>query len=152
MGDRLIEVNMNHQFNYPVKLTKQKEGGYLVQFPDLPEAITQGESIEDALHEAMDCLEEAIAHRMSKKLDIPAPSQRKGYKYVMLPTTFIAKAALYLAMREKKLNNTSLAKKLECDEKEIRRLIDPHYNSKLPRLEQALQALGKKLEVRVVSL
>ena len=54
-------------------------------------------------------------------------------------------------MREKKLSNTSLAKKLDCDEKEIRRLIDPHYNSKFPRLEQALHILGKKLQVEVVS-
>lgn len=58
---------MSDRFNYPVKLTKQKEGGYLVQFPDLPEAITQGENVEDALNEAMDCLEEAIAHRIAKK-------------------------------------------------------------------------------------
>jgi len=142
---------MNDQFNYPVKLTKQKEGGYLVQFPDLPEAITQGENIEDALNEAMDCLEEAIAHRITKKLDIPAPSQRKKCKYVALPAIFIAKTALYLAMREKKLSNTSLAKKLDCDEKEVRRLIDPHYNSKLPRIEQALNLLGKRLEIHIVS-
>jgi antitoxin HicB len=142
---------MSNQFNYPVKLTKQKEGGYLVQFPDLPEAITQGENIEDALNEAMDCLEEAIAHRISSKLDIPAPSQRKKCKYVALPTTFAAKTALYLAMREKKLSNTSLAKKLDCDEKEIRRLLDPHYNSKLPRIEQALNLLGKRLQLEVVS-
>ena len=142
---------MSDQFNYPVKLTKQKEGGYLVQFPDLPEAITQGESLEDALNEAMDCLEEAIAHRIAKKLDIPVPRQRKRCKYVALSTTFAAKTALYLAMREKKLNNTSLAKKLGCDEKEIRRLLDPHYNSKLPRIEEALNKLGKKLEVHVVS-
>lgn len=143
---------MNNQFNYPVKLIKQKEGGYLIHFYDLPEAITQGETIEDALNEAVDCLEEAIAYRISKKLDIPAPSQRKRCKYVMLPTTFIAKTALYLAMREKKLSNTSLAKKLDCDEKEIRRLIDPHYNSKLPRIEQALHILGKKLQVEIISL
>jgi antitoxin HicB len=142
---------MSNQFNYPVKLTKQKEGGYLVQFPDLPEAITQGETIEDALNEAMDCLEEAIAHRISKKLDIPAPSQRKKYKYVALPTIFAAKTALYLAMKEKKLSNTSLAKKLDCDEKEVRRLIDPHYNSKLPRIEQVLNLLGKRLEIHIVS-
>ncbi len=142
---------MSNQFNYPVKLTKQKEGGYLVQFSDLPEAITQGENIEDALNEAIDCLEEAIAHRISKKLDIPAPSQRKRCKYVALTTTFAAKTALYLAMREKKLSNISLAKKLDCDEKEVRRLLDPHYNSKLPRIEQALYLLGKKLQVEVVS-
>ncbi len=66
---------MRNQFNYPIKLTKQKEGGYLVQFPDFPEAITQGEDKADALNEAADCLEEAIAHRIAKKLDIPLPSQ-----------------------------------------------------------------------------
>lgn len=142
---------MKNQFIYPVKLTKQKEGGYLVQFPDLPEAITQGENIEDALIEAIDCLEEAIAHRISSKMDIPTPRLRKNCKYVSLPTTFAAKTALYLAMKEKKLSNTSLAKKLDCDEKEIRRLLDPHYNSKLPRIEEALHILGKRLEVHVVS-
>ena len=92
---------MSDRFNYPVKLTKQKEGGYLVQFPDLPEAITQGENIEDALNEAMDCLEEAIAHRISKKLHIPTPTQNKKCKYVSLPTTFAAKTALYLAMKKR---------------------------------------------------
>lgn len=142
---------MNNQFSYPVKLTKQKEGGYLVQFPDLPEAITQGEDIEEALIEAIDCLEEAIAHRIAKKLEIPTPSHRKKCKYVALPTTFAAKTALYLAMREKKFSNTSLAKKLDCDEKEVRRLLDPHYNSKLPRIEQALYVLGKKLQIEMTS-
>ena len=142
---------MNNLFAYPVTLTKQKEGGYLVRFPDLPEAITQGETIENALNEAVDCMEEAIAHRISKKLSIPTPSQRKRCHYVALTTTFAAKTALYLAMQEKKLSNTSLAKKLDCDEKEIRRLLDPHYHSKLPRIEEALHTLGKKLEVRVVS-
>lgn len=142
---------MMNQFSYPVKLTKQKEGGYLVQFLDLPEAITQGESKEDALTEAMDCLEEAIAHRIASKLEIPEPSQRKNNKYVSLHTTFAAKLALYLVMKEKKMTNTLLAKKLKCDEKEVRRLLDPYYSSKLPRIEQALSMLGKKLQVEVIS-
>lgn len=143
---------MSNQFNYPVTLTKQKEGGYLVQFPDFPEAITQGETVEDALNEAIDCLEEAIANCIEMKLDIPTPSQLKKSKYsVSLHTTFAAKTALYLAMRERKLTNTLLAKQLKCDEKEVRRLLDPHYNSKLPRIEQALHILGKRLQVEVVS-
>jgi len=41
----------------------------------LPEAITQSETIKDALNEAMDCLEEAIANRMEMKLDIPTPKK-----------------------------------------------------------------------------
>lgn len=142
---------MNDQFNYPVKLTKQKAGGLTVQFFDFPEAITQGETLEEALQEAQDCLEEAIANRIEMKLDIPKPSIRKKCCYVTFPMTFIAKIALYLTMREKKLNNIALAKKLDCDEKEIRRLLDPHYQSKLPRIEQALIMLGKRLQVQVVS-
>ena len=143
---------MYNQFSYPVKLTKQKEGGYLVQFVDLPQAITQGETIEDALDQAADCLEEIIAFLIENKRDIPHPSKHKKYKYVSLSATFAAKTALYLTMREKKLNNTLLAKKLHCDEKEVRRLIDPYYGSKLPRIEQALHKLGKKIEIYVVSI
>lgn len=93
---------MSNQFSYPAKLIEQKEGGYLVQFPDFPEAITKGETIEDALNEATDCLQEAIAHRITKKLDIPSPTQRKKCRYVALSTTFAAKAAHYVAMKEEK--------------------------------------------------
>ena len=69
---------MNRRFTFPVKLTKQKEGGYLVEFPDLPEAITQGESSDEALTEAVDCLEEAIANRMAMKMPIPVPKRIVG--------------------------------------------------------------------------
>jgi antitoxin HicB len=142
---------MSNQFNYPAKLTQQKEGGYLVQFPDLPEAITQGDTHEDALEKAIDCLEEAIANRIEMKLDIPAPSALKRKQVMIsLHTTFAAKTALYTAMREQKLTNISLAKKLRCDEKEVRRLLDPHYSSKFPRIEEALHILGKRIKLEVV--
>jgi predicted RNase H-like HicB family nuclease len=52
-------------FVYPVTLTpEEQEGGFVVTFPDVPEAITQGDDVTDALRQATDCLEEAIAgHR-----------------------------------------------------------------------------------------
>ena len=144
--------NLN-QFNYPATLTKQKEGGYLVRFPNFPEAITQGDTLEEALDEAIDCLEEVIANRIEMKLDLPVPCQLKKNQYnIPLHTTFAAKIALYLAMRELKITNIALAKKLNCDEKEVRRLVDPHYNSKLPHIEQALFMLGKRLQVKIVSI
>lgn len=66
------------QFTYAVKLTLDKDdGGYVVTCRDLPEAITQGETIERALLEAADCLEEAIAARIDDGRDIPAPSAGK---------------------------------------------------------------------------
>lgn len=140
-----------HRFTFIIKLKREKVGGYSVIFPDLPEGITQGESIEDALIQAQDCLEEAIANRITMKLPIPNPKHFTNKDYsVSLPATLAAKAALYVIMQEKHLTNVALAKQLSCDEKEIRRLIDPHYQSKIPRIEQVLHQLGQRLEVNVV--
>jgi len=87
------------------------------------------------------------------KLTIPKPSQlKKNQVCVSLTATLAAKAALYLAMKEARLSNVTLAKKLACDEKEVRRLLDPHYASKLPRIELALTKLGQRLDVGVASL
>lgn len=135
-------------FTYPVELKEEQEGGYLVTFPDLPEAITQGDTKEEATEQAIDCLEEAIANRIELKLDIPAGSHPKEHQTtVALPATMAAKAALYLTLRKNKVTNISLAQKLKCDEKEVRRLLDPHFNSKIPRIEEALHVLGQRLEI-----
>jgi len=143
---------MKRHFDYPVNLDKSDEGGYVVTFPDFPEAITQGDSRTEALSEATDCLEEAVANRIIMKLDIPEPSQiKKSQSIVSLHIELAAKAALYLSMREAKLSNIAFAKKLHCDEKEIRRLIDPHFSSKLPRIESALRALGLRLAIGITS-
>jgi antitoxin HicB len=58
---------------YQIDIEEEKEGGYVLRFVDFPEAITQAETIEQALYEAYDCLEEAIAHRVISKLAIPKP-------------------------------------------------------------------------------
>ena len=140
-------------FTYPIELTEQPEGGYLVLFPDLPEAITQGESKEEALEEAIDCLEEAVANRIEMKLDIPYGSKIETHQNcVSLSATLAAKAALYLTIKKEKLTNTKLAQKINCDEKEIRRLLDPHFKSKIPRIEQVLHQLGQKLEISFSAL
>ena len=136
-------------FIYPAILTPdEEEGGFVVKFIDLPEAITQGDDVEDALREAADCLEEAIANRIVMGLPIPKPSGIENGQYaVPLPALTAAKAALYVALREAKISNMELARRLHCDEKEVRRLLDPRYPSKLPRIESALAAVGQKLVV-----
>ena len=47
-----------NRFSFPAALTPDlDDDGYVVTFRDLPEAITQGDSIEVALQEAADCIE-----------------------------------------------------------------------------------------------
>src|ERR1022692_2404693 len=99
---------------YPATLTPDREaGGFTVTFRDLPEAITQGEDRLDALNQAADCLEEAVAGRIRRGDEIPVPSKAKARQAVVpLPPLMAAKAALYLAMREANMSNVKLAKQL----------------------------------------
>ena len=83
---------------YPVVTSRDTNGTLLVGFPDFPEAVTFGESKEDALHHAVDALVTAIEARMKDRQDIPAPS--RGRVTVELPSLMVAKAGLYQAMRD----------------------------------------------------
>jgi antitoxin HicB len=133
-------------FSYPVTLSSEKRGGYTVTFRDLPEAITYGKDKREAVEQAADCLEEAIANRIVMRTEIPVPSPaRRSQAWVPVPAPTAAKAALYLAMKETGVSNTVLARRLGCDEKEIRRMLNPRHPTKLPRIQAALQVLGWRL-------
>lgn len=138
-------------FVYPALITPdEQEGGFVVTFPDVPEAITQGEDVSDALQQAADCLEEAIAGRIRRQVRLPEASPGGPNHYpVPLPAQTAAKAALYLAIRQTGMTLVETAFHLRCDEREIRRLLDPRRASKLSRLEAALAALGQQLVVGV---
>lgn len=52
-------------YQYPAVFTPAEEGGFIITFPDVPEAITQGENIEQCVEEAADALDEAIVGRIN---------------------------------------------------------------------------------------
>jgi antitoxin HicB len=140
------------RFEYPVLLKRAAEGGYVVTCRDLPALITQGESKDDALAQAADAMDEVLATVMKLGLDLPPPSKpRRAERLVSPPVETVAKAALYSALRDAKITKTELAKQLGVDEKEVRRLLDPHYGSKLPRIAEAVALLGKRLVVSLES-
>jgi antitoxin HicB len=89
--------------------------------------------------------------RIADGLDIPVPSKpKKGEQLASLPVGSAMKAAVYLAMKEQGLNKSDLARRMDLDEKEARRILDPRHSTKVPTLERALHALGKRVEVVVV--
>lgn len=93
---------MTHELVYPATLTPDEtDGGFVVTFPDVPEAITQGDDLAGALAQASDALEEAIAGRIRRGDPIPEPSAT-GTGQLVIPVSALtaAKAALYLALRE----------------------------------------------------
>ena len=140
------------RFQYPVLLTQVQEGGYVVTCRDLPELITQGEDKQDALDQATDAMDEVYATYMVEGMDFPTPSKaRRREHLVNPPAETMAKAALYVAMRDAGISKMQLAKQLGVDEKEVRRLLDPHYHSKLPRIAQAISLLGQRLVIGLES-
>ena len=138
-------------FTYPVKLTRdRKDGGYVVSCRDISEAITQGDSIEHALSEAEGALQAAIECRIEDGLDIPAPSPvKRGERMASTPITTALKAAVCNEMRGQRVSKSELARRMRINEKEARRMLDPRHPTRVPTLERALAALGRRAEIAV---
>lgn len=139
------------RFAYPVALTPDlSDGGFTVTCRDIPEAITQGDDLEAAIEAAEGALEAAIEMRIADGMDIPLPGKpRKHEQLIGLPVAVAMKAAIYLAMAEQGVSKSDLARRMQLDEKEARRILDPRHATRVGTLERALHALGKRAEVVV---
>lgn len=134
---------------YPVNLEAAEEGGFVVTFPDIPEAITHGEDKEDALRHAVDALESALEFYFDARRKVPAPSKpRRGQSVVELPASVAAKVLLLNEMIAQKVRPAELARRLQVKPQEVTRLIDLRHTSKIDGIAGALKALGKTLEMR----
>ena len=143
---------MAHSYIYPATIEPSGEGTFLVAFPDLPEALTEGDDLTDALAQAEDCLEEAIAYRITVKKDIPAPSRlAAGQHLISVPPRMALKAALYQAFAESGLSGVAAAEKTGLSDTQFRRLLAPRHRSDVAKLHEALAALGKSVQIRVVN-
>src|SRR4051794_23255691 len=122
---------------YPARFLPERNGkGYYVHFPDLPEALTGGDDLEDTLLQAADCLAEAIAGRIARGEEIPAPSRpKRGQHLISVPLYLAPKLALYLAMREHSLQNTELARRLGVSETVVRRMLNPRHDTKPEKIQ-----------------
>ena len=138
------------RYGFPARLEPEEEGRLVVHFPDLPEALTDGADEAEALAEAADCLSEALAGRINRGEDVPAPSRlRRGQRWVAPEPTIALKAALYSALRTRRMTVADLAVRLEIDARKTARLIDPRAASRLSDLEVALSALGYAIAIEL---
>ena len=137
-------------FAYPAKLTAGNDGRILVEFVDLPRVSTDGEDEREAMEEAMDALGSDLSIRLSRREEIPTPSAAKrGQRLVPVPLWLAPKLALYLAMRDQRVGNSELARRLGLHERVIRRMLDPEHATKAEKIQTALAVLGKQMTVEV---
>jgi len=132
---------------YPVRLEQEEDGGYVVTLPDIGYGATQGDTLEEALAQAEDLLEEAVLGMMAHGEEVPVPSRAKGRPTVALPALTAAKLEAYRAMRAAGLNKKQLAARLGWQPSQVTRLFDGRHASRLDQIEAALKALGRRLVV-----
>ena len=138
------------RYAYPCILTPDEEEGegFVVRFPDVPEAITGAKTREDALVMAQDGLAVALGMYVKCSEEIPVPSAvAPGQALIAVPPIVAAKLALYSAMRSQGVTNVALATRLGLSEGAIRRLVNPSHRSHISQVEKALQSVGRTLIV-----
>jgi antitoxin HicB len=134
------------RYIYPVKIERDEDGRYVARALDVPEAITDGATREEALHEMSEALGAALAGYANEGRVVPEPSETAiGLFLVPVAPLVAAKLALGAAMREKGVSNVGLAQRLGLSEGAVRRLVDPDHASRLDRVVTALSALGHSL-------
>jgi antitoxin HicB len=136
---------------YPANFEAAEEGGFVITFPDIPEAITQGEDEEDGLRRASDALETALDFYFEAPRPIPAPSKpKRGQRLIELSASLSAKVLLLNEMVAQKVRPAELARRLKVTPQEVTRLTSLHHTTKIDGIALALKALGKTMEIRAV--
>jgi antitoxin HicB len=134
---------------YPVNL--RKDGKFiLVTFPDIPEAITQGNNRVHALEMAKEALELAMDFYFEDRRPVPSPSKpKRGQAVVELPPSVVAKVLLLNEMLRQKVRPAELARRMGTTPQEVNRLTNIRHTTRIDRVDTALRALGKSLLLRV---
>ncbi|MCV2444858.1 type II toxin-antitoxin system HicB family antitoxin [Acinetobacter bereziniae] len=130
---------------YPAKFDLNDDGCYVVSFRDIPEALTQGFSLEEAKEQALDSLITAFDFYFEDNRSIPIPSEALEDEYLIeLPISVWSKVLLLNAMLEQHVSQSELAKRLHRSRQEMQRIIDLNHNTKIDTVVEALKQLGKQ--------
>lgn len=137
---------------YKVMIEKDDvEGGWFASFPQIPEALTCGDTREEALHMAEDALVTALDFYFEDEREIPLPAALKtGDDFVQLPASVTAKVLLLNEMLKSGTSQAELARKLNTRPQEVTRIVKLDHSTKIDTIADALSALGLQLVLSVV--
>jgi len=134
---------------YPAKI-RPDTVGYYVTFRDIPEALTAGDTVEEAKKMAADALLVSMDFYFEDRRPVPPPSAPESDEVLIaLPASVTAKIYVLNEMLAQQVSQTELARRLGIRKQEMTRIVDLHHATKIDTLAAALQAMGKSLELSV---
>ena len=141
---------MQCNFNYPAKITRNKDNRFIVTFPNFGRGVADGATREEALIEAKDLLRELLATEMRRGRQLPVPSRASKRDLLVTPPTIIAlKAALYVADRQSEVSHLEIAEALETTQNQVQWLLSPDHALKIVSLDAMLEQLGASVTITV---
>jgi antitoxin HicB len=136
-------------YDYPVVLTPDPDGGFVVTFPDVPEAVTQADDEDEALLRAADALETALSFYVDDRRPLPVPSPADGLPVVRPSALESIKLSLYSEMLVQGVRKAELARRLNWHLPQVDRLLKLNHASQMGQLESAFRVLGKRVSCTV---
>jgi antitoxin HicB len=137
------------EYIFDARLEPDPDGGFIVTFPDVPEAITAGETREEALANATEALGLALRGIATFGRNLPKRRRHHGLVPVAVEAADALKLALVEAFRQSGLTKTEFGRRLGKTETEARRILDPDHATKMATMQAALSSLGKSVVVSV---
>lgn len=134
---------------FPVVL-KRDGAGFVVSFPDVPEALSSGRTRQEALEMAQDALETAMEFYFEDNRPVPLPRKAKpGQQVIELPASLSAKVLLLNEMLRQGVTAAELARRLGTSPQSVQRIIRLGHTTKIDTLAQAFRALDRRLDLRI---
>lgn len=137
------------QFSYCAQFEADPDGGFIVTFPDIAEAITHGHDKPSALANARDALGMALLGYADAGRELPPANDHPGLTRVVPLAAQAAKLGLIASFKAEGISKSELGRRLHKTEGEARRLLDPDYPSKIADIDAALAALDRQMVVGV---
>ena len=129
---------------YPAVLEPEESGGFFVRFVDVEGALTDGETLDEALFNASEALSGILGWMLDENRPIPDPSPA-GEGMVLVAPDARTQAALLIRRARGERSLAELARSLETSWPSAQRLENPRHSPTLRQLEKAAAALGKRL-------
>ena len=130
--------------HYPATFNREGDG-YIVTFRDIPEALTQGDTYEEAIEMAQDALTTAMDFYFEDNRPVPLPSKaKKGEVLIELPLSVWSKVLLLNEMLNQHVSQADLAKRMGIKPQQVTRIVNLEHATKIDTLVDAFKALGKK--------
>lgn len=139
---------------YVLLLERDSNGSLLATCAAVPEFASVGDDEGEVLLNALDGMETALEFYINDRRPVPLPAPaphkpKKGETVLRLPAQVAAKVLLHNEMLAQGVRKAELARRLHMHMPQVDRLLNVRHSTRLDTLEEAAQALGKRLTISV---